>query len=113
MSALPYSPLYRAGQWACISGQIGLDADGLVEGFEAQLRQIFANLARLLDEHGVAVEQIAKTTVFLVDMADYAQLNEIYLEFFGEHRPARSAIAVAELPFAARVELEAWAYLGD
>ena len=113
MSALPYSPLYRAGQWACISGQIGLDADALVEGFEAQLRQIFANLARLLDEHGVAVEQIAKTTVFLVDMADYAQLNEIYLEFFGDHRPARSAIAVAELPFAARVELEAWAYLGD
>jgi 2-iminobutanoate/2-iminopropanoate deaminase len=113
MSALPYSPLCRAGQWACISGQIGLDADGLVEGFEAQLRQIFANLARLFDEHGVAVEQIAKTTVFLVDMADYAQLNEIYLEFFGEHRPARSAIAVAELPFAARVELEAWAYLGD
>ncbi len=113
MSALPYSPLYRAGQWACISGQIGLDADGLVDGFEAQLRQIFANLGRLLDEHGVRVEQIAKTTVFLVDMADYAQLNEIYLEFFGDHRPARSAIAVAELPFAARVELEAWAYLGD
>jgi 2-iminobutanoate/2-iminopropanoate deaminase len=113
MSALPYSPLYRAGQWACISGQIGLDADGLVDGFEAQLRQIFANLARLLDEHGVGVDQIAKTTVFLVDMADYAQLNEIYLEFFGDHRPARSAIAVAELPFAARVELEAWAYLGD
>lgn len=113
MSALPYSPLYRAGQWACISGQIGLDADGLVDGFEAQLRQIFANLAGLLDEHGVGVDQIAKTTVFLVDMADYAQLNEIYLEFFGDHRPARSAIAVAELPFAARVELEAWAYLGD
>lgn len=113
MSALPYSPLYRAGQWACISGQIGIDDDGLVDGFEGQLRQIFANISRLLAEHDVRVDQVAKTTVFLVDMADYAQLNEIYLEFFGDHRPARSAIAVAELPFAARVELEAWAYLGD
>ena len=46
-------------------------------------------------------------------MADYAQLNELYLEFFGDHRPARSAVAVAELPFAARVEIEAWAHLGD
>jgi 2-iminobutanoate/2-iminopropanoate deaminase len=112
MSGLPYTPLYRAGEWACISGQIGLDDDGLADGFEAQLRQIFANLDRLLDEHGVAVTQIAKTTVFLVDMADYAVLNERYAEYFGDHRPARSAIAVAELPFGARVEIEAWAHLG-
>ena len=113
MSALPYSPLYRAGQWACISGQIGLDDDGLVEGFDGQLRQILVNLDRLLVEHGVARTQIARTPVFLADMADYARMNELYLEFFGEHRPARSAVAVAELPFAARVEIEAWAYLGD
>ena len=113
MSALPYSPLYRAGDWACISGQIGLDDSGLLDGFEAQLRQILVNLGRLLDEHGVRRDQIAKTTVFLADMADYAQLNELYLEFFGDHRPARSAVAVAELPFAARVEIEAWAHLGD
>jgi 2-iminobutanoate/2-iminopropanoate deaminase len=111
--SLPYSPVYRAGDWACISGQIGMDATGVVDGFEAQLRQIFINLAGLLDEHGIDRTQIAKTTVFLVDMADYAQLNELYLEFFGDHRPARSAIAVAELPFAARVELEAWAHLGS
>lgn len=113
MSGPPYTPLYRAGQWACISGQIGIDDDGLVEGFEGQLRQIFTNLDRLLAEHGVRADQIVKTTVFLVDMADYAALNELYGGYFGEHRPARSAIAVAELPFAARVELEAWAYLGD
>lgn len=113
MSGLPYTPLYRAGQWACISGQIGIDDDGLVEGFDGQLRQIFTNLDRLLAEHDVRADQIVKTTVFLVDMADYAALNELYAGYFGEHRPARSAIAVAELPFAARVELEAWAYLGD
>jgi 2-iminobutanoate/2-iminopropanoate deaminase len=111
--SLPYTPLYRAGDWACVSGQIGMDESGMLDGFEAQLRQILTNLGRLLDEHGVRRDQVAKTTVFLVDMADYAQLNELYLEFFGDHRPARSAIAVAELPFAARVEIEAWAYLGD
>jgi 2-iminobutanoate/2-iminopropanoate deaminase len=113
MSALPYTPLFRAGDWACISGQIGIDDDGLVDGVEAQLRQILVNLDRLLDEHGVSPEQIAKTTVFLVDMADYAVMNQLYGEYFGDHRPARSAVAVAELPFGARIELEAWAYLGD
>ncbi|MFN7148455.1 MAG: RidA family protein [Microthrixaceae bacterium] len=113
MSALPYTPLFRAGDWACISGQIGIDDDGVVDGVEAQLRQILSNLDRLLGEHDVAASQIVKTTVFLVDMADYAVMNQLYGEYFGEHRPARSAVAVAELPFGARIELEAWAYLGD
>ncbi|MEI2697357.1 MAG: RidA family protein [Microthrixaceae bacterium] len=112
MPALPYSPLYRAGDWACISGQIGLGESGLLEGFAPQLRQIFVNLDSLLAEHGLLRTQIAKTTIFLADMSDYVELNEIYLDYFGQHRPARSAVAVAELPFAARVELEAWAYLG-
>ena len=108
MAALPYTPLFRAGDWCCISGQIGIDDDGLVEGFDGQLTQIFSNLDRLLGEHGVRKEQIAKTTVFVVDMADYARMNELYGEYFGAHRPARSAVAVAELPFGARVEIEAW-----
>jgi 2-iminobutanoate/2-iminopropanoate deaminase len=58
------------------------------------------------------VDQIAKTTVFLADMADYGALNEAYTAFFGEHRPARSAVAVAGLPFGALVEIEAWVYTG-
>lgn len=113
MSELPYTPLFRAGDWACISGQIGIVDDGLVDGVEAQLRQILTNLDRLLGEHGVAASQIVKTTVFLVDMADYAVMNQLYGEYFGDHRPARSAVAVAELPFGARIEVEAWAYLGN
>jgi 2-iminobutanoate/2-iminopropanoate deaminase len=113
LAALPYTPLYRAGDWACISGQIGLDAEGLVEGFEGQLRQILANLDQLLHEHGVRRDQIARTTVFLADMADYALMNELYCAYFGEHRPARSAVAVAALPFDALVEIEAWAHLAD
>jgi len=108
MAALPYSPLFRAGDWCCISGQIGIDDGGLVEGFEAQLHQIFSNLDTLLDANDVRADQIARTTVFLIDMADYAAMNKIYGGYFGSHLPARSAVAVAELPFGARVELEAW-----
>lgn len=111
--ALPYSPLFRAGDSAYISGQIGIDDAGLKDGFDAQLAQIFSNLAALLDQHDVRRDQVAKVTVFLSDMADYARLNELYAEFFGDHRPARSAVAVAELPFGALVEIEAIAQLGD
>ena len=113
MSSPPYSPVYRAGDWACISGQIGLGPDGLAESFGDQLRQVLVNLGELLDQHGLRRDQVAKTTVFLADMADYAELNERYLEFFGDHRPARSAVAVRELPFAAKVEIEAWVFTGD
>lgn len=110
MPELPYSPIFRAGDWCCVSGQIGL-ADGvLVDGVEAQLDQILSNLDALLASHGLRREQIAKTTVFLVDMADYPTMNERYAAWFGEHRPARSAVAVAGLPFGALVELEAWVH---
>ncbi len=55
------------------------------------------------------MSDVIKTTVFLVDMDDYAEMNEIYCEAFGDHRPARSAVAVAALPLGARIEIEAWA----
>lgn len=109
---LPYSPVYRAGEWAIVSGQIGIDSGGLLDGLDAQLQQIFTNLDRLLEEHSLHRDQIAKTTVFLTDMADYAAMNALYASYFGEHLPARSAVAVAELPFGALVELEAWLHTG-
>lgn len=112
MMSSPYSPVFSAGEWRCISGQIGLTADGLPEGFGPQLDAVLTNLAAVLAEHGLRLDQVAKTTVFLTDMADYAELNERYTAFFGEHRPARSAVAVAELPFGALVEIEAWAHTG-
>ncbi|MHB1138842.1 MAG: RidA family protein [Microthrixaceae bacterium] len=112
MSSPPYSPVYRAGDWCCVSGQIGLGPDGLADSFGEQLDQVLVNLGALLDQHDLRRDQVAKTTVFLVDMADYAELNERYLDFFGDHRPARSAVAVAGLPFAARVEIEAWVHTG-
>ncbi|MEZ5407646.1 MAG: RidA family protein [Acidimicrobiales bacterium] len=109
----PYTPIVEAGPWLVCSGQIGL-ADGAVVpgGLEAELRQAMANLAGLLQSKGSSLAAVAKTTVFLTDMADYGEMNRIYVECFGDHRPARSAVAVAALPLGARVEIEAWAYRG-
>jgi 2-iminobutanoate/2-iminopropanoate deaminase len=104
----PYSPAVRAGDWITCSGQVGLDAQSgeLVDGgLQAQTRQVLAIIAAILDDVGAAVEDVAKTTVFLADMADFPAMNEIYGQFF-RHRPARSTIAVAGLPKGALVEIE-------
>lgn len=107
----PYTPLVRAGDFLIASGQLGLGDDGLVDGgVEGQLRQAMINLEKLLATEGAALDTVVKTTVFLIDMGDYAAMNEVYCEMFGDHRPARSAVAVAALPLGAIVEIEAWAY---
>jgi len=116
MSA-PYTPVVRAGEWIIVSGQIGLGPDGLGDGFEAQLTIVLANLKRLVESAGATLSQVAKTTVFLTNLpGDYPALNEIYTAFFaehaGDHRPSRSAIGVAALPFDAVVEIEAWVMAG-
>ncbi len=106
----PYTPIVRSGDWLITSGQVGLGVDGLVDGgMAAELRQALANLRELLASEGAGLADVVKTTVFLVDMADYGEMNEVYTAEFGDHRPARSAVAVAELPIGARVEIEAWA----
>ena len=110
----PYTPVVRAGGWLIVSGQVGIQDGKLVEGgVEAQVRQALGNLKGLLEGQGASLQDVAKTTVFLADMADYARMNEIYVEAFGDHRPARSAVAVAALPVGALVEVEAWARLGQ
>ena len=110
----PYTPVVRAGEWLVVSGQLGLLDGRLVEGgTAAELTQAISNLAGLLSGEGAALTDVAKTTVFLADIADYAQMNDAYLAAFGDHRPARSAIAVAGLPMGARVEVEAWAWTAD
>lgn len=104
----PYSPIVRGGDLLFTAGQVGITADGLVEGgLEAELRQVFVNLRSVLSSAGASLADVVKTTVFLADMGDYAAMNEIYVEEFGDHRPARSAVAVRELPLGARVEIEA------
>jgi len=111
---LPYTPIVRAGEWLVVSGQIGIADGKLVSGgLDAELRQAFANLAALLAAEGGSLTDVTKTTVFLRHLGgDYPKMNEVYGELFGDHRPARSAIGVAELPFGALVEVEAWAHLG-
>ena len=108
----PYTPIVRAGDWLVVSGQIGIVDGKLVDGgTTGQLQQALANLEALLHSEGATKEHIVKTTVFLRHMSDYALMNETYTAFFGDHRPARSAIGVADLPIGALVEVEAWAHV--
>jgi len=114
----PYSPVRRVGDWVVTSGQVGLATDeagtsALVAGGTVpELRQALRNVAEVLAIEGATLPDVVKTTVFLVDMGDFAALNEVWVEYFTdvERRPARSAVAVAALPVGARVEVEAWAY---
>ncbi len=106
----PYSQAVGAGRLVLCSGQIGLDpATGeLVEGgVVAQAERALRNLGAVLDAAGLGFADVVKTTVFLVDMADFAALNEVYARFVTDPPPARSTIAVAALPRGARVEIEA------
>ena len=106
----PYTPIVRAGGWLIISGQVGIADGQLVSGgIDAELRQAMANMAGLLESEGASLDDVVKTTVFLRHMRDYAVMNDVYVELFGDHRPARSAVAVAELPIGALVEIEGWA----
>jgi 2-iminobutanoate/2-iminopropanoate deaminase len=110
----PYTPIVRAGGWLIVSGQIGLDGDGMATGgVQGELKQAIANMAALLESEGASLADVAKTTLFLRHMRDYPLVNETYMAAFGDHRPARSAVAVVELPFHALVEIEAWAFVGE
>ena len=106
----PYSQALRAGGFLFTAGQVGFDptTGELVDGGIAeQTRQVLQNIRAILEAGGSGLAQVVKTTVFLVDMADFAAMNEVYAEVFGTHRPARSTVAVAALPRGARVEIEA------
>lgn len=110
---LPYTPSVRAGDWVIVSGQLGMVGGVLVGGgFSDQLRQILVNLETRLAEQGAKMADVVKTTVFLRHMGDFTTLNELYGAAFPEPRPARTAVAVDELPLGGLVEIEAWAYTG-
>lgn len=110
----PYSQAIRSGSLVFTSGQVALDpATGQIVagGIDAQTRQVLSNLSRVLEAAGSGLTNVAKTTVFLQDMSDFGSMNEIYAEFFGDHRPARSTVAAAALPKGALIEIEAVAIL--
>jgi 2-iminobutanoate/2-iminopropanoate deaminase len=105
----PYSQAVRAGQLLFTSGQIPLRPDGtLVEGdVRAQTRQVMENLRAVLEAGGSSLAQVVKCTCFLADMNDFAAVNQVYGEFFGNEPPARSAVQVARLPRDVAIEIEA------
>jgi 2-iminobutanoate/2-iminopropanoate deaminase len=78
-----------------------------------ELRAALANVASVLGQEGATLDDVVKTTLYLVDMDDFAAVNEVWVEYFTEDRPTRSAVAVVALPIGARVEVEAWAYVPE
>lgn len=104
----PYSQAVSVGGFLYTSGQVGLNpATGeLAAGFEAQARQVFANLAAVLESAGATFADVVKATVYVIDLGDFATLNAIYGEAMGSHRPARSTVQVAALPRGAAVEID-------
>ena len=105
----PYSQAIVLNDLVFTSGQIALRPDGtFVEGdVEAQTTQVLTNLQAVLTEAGSSLQKVAKTTIFLANMDDFAKVNAIYGDFFGDHKPARSTVGVKCLPKNALVEIEA------
>jgi 2-iminobutanoate/2-iminopropanoate deaminase len=105
----PYSQAVRSGSVIYASGQIALDpATGtLVDGdFSSQVHRVFANLRGVLRAAGADFRNVVKATVYLTDLANFQALNSIYAEYFGDHKPARSTVGVAQLPRDAAVEID-------
>jgi 2-iminobutanoate/2-iminopropanoate deaminase len=104
----PYSQAIMAGDLLYTSGQLGLDPDtgDLASGIEEQTRQSLKNIQAILEEAGLQKTDVIKTVVFLKNMSDFAVVNGIYAEFFGDHKPARSCVEVAQLPKGGLVEIE-------
>lgn len=113
----PYSPIRKAGNAYYISGQVGVDAvtKSAAKDVRAQTQQALQNMQALIAEHGLAMDNIVKTTIFVTDMGHFAEINSVYETFFAPPRPARSTVGVKELPRVAEdtallVEIEAVAY---
>jgi reactive intermediate/imine deaminase len=112
---LPFSEAVRVGDMLYLSGQLG-NLPGTMDlaegGIEGQTRQIMANIQRILEANGSALDRIVKCTVMMADMAEWPKLNEIYVTYFPGPKPARSAFGAAGLALGAQVEIECWATVG-
>ena len=113
-SHLPFRSAVAAGGWLAVSGQIGITDDGvLAEDARTQTAEALQHLRLVVESHGATLADVVKTNVFLVSMDDYSVMNEEYAAVFGSEPPARSAVAVRELPLGALVEIEAWVHLPE
>jgi 2-iminobutanoate/2-iminopropanoate deaminase len=110
----PYSQAIRAGEFVFVSGQIAIDpaTQQFVAGTVAeQTERVLKNLAAILKAAGSSLDKVVKTTVFMADMKDFAEMNDVYATFFSDAPPARAPVAAAGLPRDARVEIEAVALI--
>jgi len=112
----PYSQGIAAGDWLFVSGQLGMapETGDLVDGgFAAQARQALENLRQILRAEGCGLPDVVAVDVFLSDMSNFAAFNDIYAEYFSNHRPARAVVEVSALPKGADVEIKCMAMKGS
>lgn len=110
----PYSQGIRAANLLFVSGQVPIDpaTGNLIEGdIAAQTRRVFENISAILKAAGASLDNVARTTVFLADMGDFAAMNEVYAGYFKTPAPARSTVQAARLPKDARIEIDVIAVL--
>jgi len=110
----PYNQAIRVGELVFVAGQLGVSlstGELAGESVAAQTEQALENMSAILDAAGSGLDRLVKTTVFLVDLADFAAMNEVYARHVGDRPPARSTVGIAQLPSGARVEIEAIAHV--
>jgi len=110
----PYNQAIRVGDLVFVAGQLGIGLEsGELAGqtVEEQTEQIMRNLSAILEAAGSGLDKLVKTTVFLLDLADFAGMNDVYARHVGDSPPARSTIGISQLPSGARVEIEAVAHV--
>ena len=114
-NGLPFSAAVRVGNMLYLSGQMGTD-DSLkivAGGIEAETRQTFANIKAILERHGSSLDQVVKCLVMMADMKEWPAMNAVYIQYFPNHLPARSAFGAASLALGGRVEIECVATVGS
>jgi 2-iminobutanoate/2-iminopropanoate deaminase len=113
-ASLPFSAAVRVGDMLYLSGQLGTDGTGaLVKGgIEPETRQVMENIRAVLEANGSAMSRVVKCLVMLADMAEWGAMNRVYVTFFPDHLPARSAMGASGLALNARVEIECVAVVG-
>ena len=111
----PYSHAILAGDFLFISGQIPINpsTDEIVEGVKEQTKQSLENCIAILSEANAKLSDVVKVSIFISDMNNFSNINEVYGEYFNKHKPARACIEVARLPKDVMVEIEMIAYLGE
>lgn len=111
----PYVQAVRAGDLLFVSAQLPFDpvtGSMIRSGVKAQARRVLENIRAIMEAAGATLAHVVRTTVYLKNLEDFAQMNEVYAEFFPEHKPARSTVEVARLPKDALMSMDAIAYLG-